>query len=259
MESLSQKIAIVFPSCDKYSDLWDALFATIFLRWKECPFEFYLVSNNIECENIRVNTIKIGEDKTWCLNLVNALQYVPQSYILLFIDDLFISKNIDHNKVIALMQRCVDNSWNYLRLNPTPGAEKCNYIDGEVGNIKAGDWYRASTVFSLWKKSVLLDILQPNENAWELEIFGSQRTDKYCDWYASNFWLLPYENLVVKGKIVPAVYRMISDTGISLKSDRPVMTVPELVILRIKYFRTKLMNLIPRSYRRRLRSFFSAA
>lgn len=258
MKLLSQQIAIVFPSCDKYSDLWNALFATIRMRWIECPFDFYLVSNVIDCQYFGVKTIKIGEDKTWSLNLINALRHVPQSYVLLFIDDLFLSKDIDHDRVIALMQRCVDSSWNYLRLNPTPGAESSNFIDEDVGNIKEGDWYRSSTVFSLWKKSVLLDILQPNENAWEFEIFGSQRTDKYCDWYASNFWLLPYENLVVKGKIVPSVYRMISDTGINLESNRPIMTLSELVILRIKLYRTKLMNLIPRSYRRRLRCFFSA-
>ena len=41
------------------------------------------------------------------------------------------------------------------------------------------------------------------ENAWELEIFGGARTDKYERWFASERWNLPYYNVVIKGKIEP--------------------------------------------------------
>lgn len=258
MNSIAKRVAIVVPSCDKYSDLWDALFATIRLKWTECPFTFYLVSNFIESPTLGVTTIKVGEDKTWSANLIFALEQVPHEYVLLFIDDLFLSQCVDHDRVVGLIQRSVNNSWDYLRFNPIPGPEAVNMIDGGVGKILPGDWYRSSTVLSLWKKSVLMDVLRPNENAWEFEVFGSQRTDKYFNWFASSNWLMPYENLVIKGKIDPSAFRLIVKAGTKLETARPVMSSLELSRFKIKKFRTTMMRFVPREYRRAVRGFFSA-
>ena len=61
---------------------------------------------------------------------------------------------------------------------------------------------------------MLADVLNPNENAWELEIFGGARTDKYERWYACERWNLPYRNLVIKGKIEPLALTRLRDIGV---------------------------------------------
>lgn len=58
--------------------------------------------------------------------------------------------------------------------------------------------YRTSTVFSIWKKEVLLDLLDPAENAWQLEIAGTDRSKKYDVWYSAPTDCFGYVNLVIK-------------------------------------------------------------
>jgi hypothetical protein len=258
MKKNVEKVAIIIPSCDKYADLWNPFFASLRIMWPECPFVLYLISNHLVCQIPNVNTINVGEDKTWSANLITALEQIQHEYIFLFIDDLFLSKAINHYAIINMINHCVDNSWDYLRFNPTPGPETVDVKENNIGKIWPGDLYRASTVLSLWKKSVLLDILSADENAWDFELSGSQRTDKYINWFASSKWMMPYENIVIKGKIDPVAFRIIESTGIYIKTSRPVMSFIGQVIYNFKKIRSSLMFLVPRSKRKFLRGFFSA-
>lgn len=250
-------VAIVVPSCDKYSDLWEPLFLTLRLRWESCPFHIYLVSNYLTCPAEGVDTIKVGTDLTWSSNLIKALVSVPCEYVLLFVDDLFLKENVNGKRVIELIEQCVSNNWDYLRLNPTPGPKRTQSKGDGVGIILPGDWYRSSTVLSVWKKEVLLDVLDPQENAWELEVLGGIRTDKYKYWFACTRWNLPYYNLVVKGKIVPRALFKLQSAGIRILTSRPVMNRWESYLYELRRVRSMLMALTPRSVRRRIRSFFA--
>lgn len=254
---VSNNVAIVVPSCDKYSDLWESFLLTLRLRWESCPFPIYLVSNYLTCPAVGVSTIKVGTDITWSSNLIKALESVPYEYILLFIDDLYLKANVQEKRILELIERCVSNNWDYLRLNPTPGPKRTQSKGDGVGMILPGDWYRSSTVLAVWKKDVLLDVLESHENAWELEVLGGKRTDKYKRWFACTRWNLPYYNLVVKGKIAPRALFKLKSAGIQILSSRPVMNRWESCLYALRRMRTMLMSLIPRSARRTLRSYFT--
>ena len=258
MSSVEGRVALVVPSCDKYSDLWAAFFKTLQLHWPSCPFQKYLVSNELEFFSTEIVPIRVGRDLGWSANCNNALASIPHEYVLLFIDDLFLRRNVDHRTVMGLIERCVSNEWDYLRLNPTPGPPRGHSVGGGIGRIPHGDWYRASTVLSLWKKSVLADVLNPKENAWELEIFGGARTDKYERWFACERWNLPYYNLVIKGRIEPLALSRLLAKGVQVTAGRPVMNPLEAGLFALRRARFVLVNLVPRSTRRRLRSWFAA-
>ena len=257
--TLIQDVAILVPSCDKYSDLWVPLFKTLRRQWKSCPFQVYLISNHLDYRDHGVTTIRIGEDQTWSANLIRALAYIPHTYVLLFLDDFFLKTIVDEKQVKNLIERCVAEKWDYVRLNPTPGAPRAQSVGNGVGLILSDDLYRPSTVMSVWRKSVLLDVLDSRENAWELEIFGGSRTDKYKQWYASENWNLPYYNLVIKGKIDPFALSKIRASGTRVVSDRPVMSSFEASRLLLRRIRHSLFNkIIPRNIRRKVRSWFAA-
>lgn len=258
-QNATDRIAIIVPSCDKYSDLWTAFFFNFNLRWSSCPFHVYLITNYAEFVSGNVTTIKVGKDLTWSANLITALSDVPFDYVFLFIDDLFLSSNVDERRVLELIDRCISNEWDYLRFNPTPGPLRSQMVGTGVGRILPGDWYRSSTVLTVWKKQVLLEVLDPKENAWEFEIFGAWRTDKFINWYACKNWTLPYYNLVIKGKIDPVVLEKLSLMCVQIDTCRPVMSVVEMTFYRLRKVRSALMNLIPRTTRRKLRDLFRAA
>jgi hypothetical protein len=255
---LIRRVAIVVPSCDEYSDLWEAFFQTLRMRWKTCPFYVYLVSNRLDFLADGVTTIKVGEDRTWSANLIRALASVMSDYVLLFMDDLFLSSDVDDKRIVALIGRCVSERWDYLRLNPTPGPQRAQSIGGGVGRILPGDWYRSSTVLAVWKKEVLLDVLDSNENAWEFEIFGDARTDKYKQWFACERQNLSFYNLVIKGKMDRLSLYRLQSSGVRIVTARPIMTPIETLLFLLRRIRSILMILIPRGSRRKLRSLFSA-
>jgi hypothetical protein len=256
---LISRVAVVIPSCDEYSDLWASQISSLRLRWSACPFEICLISNYVRCAERGISAITVGVDRGWAANLMKGLAAVPSDYVLLFLDDLYLTKDVDNEKLTQIIRCAVACDWEYLRLNPTPPPPTLSSAGAfAVGRIPAGDHYRASTVLTLWKKSVLLDVLNPHENAWQFEIFGSQRTDKYEEWFACSSWNLPYDNLVVKGKVDPRALRRIKSSGIEVRTSRPIMRNHELFVLRLRESRSALFSFVPRRIRRRIRTLFAA-
>jgi hypothetical protein len=215
-----------------------------------------LLSNSVDFYEQEVNVLKLGKDCGWSSNLMTGLSLIPHQYIFLIMDDLFLKDTIDTKQIQSLVQLCVDNGWQYLRLNPTPGPPTAGIKD-RVGKIPVGDWYRSSTVMSVWKKQVLLNTLVPGENAWDFEILGSRRTDKHEQWFASVKWNFPFHNLVIKGKIDPFQLKQLQTSNIRIDTERPVMGVISSAMMLANKGRSKLMHLVPRKLRRKIRERFS--
>lgn len=248
---MARTFAILVPSCDRYSDLWESFTATLRRRWKLESTEIYVVSNFKPCQIGGTSPICIGADVTWSANLIKALELIPHEYVLIFLEDLYLKSDVDSVRVQALISRCMENGWDYLRLNPTPAPAEP--IRDGVGIVPAGDFYRTSTVLSLWRKEALLSMLRPEESAWDFEIRGSARTDHLTAWYACSEWNLPFHNLVIKGKFDRRAYKDLQKDGTAPLSKRLFMTRWEACIYRMRGIRLRLVELfIPRMARRPL-------
>lgn len=256
---MSSELAIVVFSCDKYSDLWEPLFDNIRQKWPDCPYKIYLVSNFVEYKGWNmVTSICVGDDISWSSNAYIAISKIPENYILTTFDDLFFKRNIQTRKIEYLVKEFVCKNMNYLRLNPLPLPTQHASKNSLYGIIDKGDIYRSSAVFSIWKKCVFLDILRKKENAWEFELYGSERTDKYDAWYATYSFYFPFYNLVIKGKYDYFAYTALCKEGIKLSEKRCVMKLNEIFIRKIQEIRTNVFfKVIPWKYRRQIRNFFS--
>lgn len=256
-EKLTKEIAFVVPSCDKYCDLWNPLFDNLALTWPDLPFRIYLISNYLDYDREGVSVIQVGDDTTWSENLIKGLEKVSEENIFLLIDDLFFSERIDHIAVLKMFERFVVGGFNYLRMNPTPGPG-FGRTEANIGLVNPGAAYRSSTVLCLWKKSTLLQTLDRKENAWELEIAGSARTDRFGEWYASRKWMMPYHNLVIKGRYDPSAFNAIVKKGIVLNTARPRMNSFQHLTYRAKKVRSAVFKIVPTKLRRRIRGYFHA-
>lgn len=252
------RIAVLVPSCDAYSDMWEPFFRNLRAKWPDLPFPCYLVSNEKRFEAPEVRGIRVGPDRGWSSNLRRALEEVPEEGVLLFIDDLFLRRRVDTPMIRHLCERFGAEGMEYLRFNPTPGPEGTCDADG-IGAIPPGDAYRASTVMSLWRREVLLHVLQEGETAWDLEVHGSARTDCYPRWFACRRPLLPTWNLVVKGRYEPSAWRALVGEGLPIAAGRPVMDGRDYLAYRWVLLRSALFGIVPRSWRRRIRDRFRSA
>jgi hypothetical protein len=250
--------AILIFSCDAYSDLWDPFFENFFSNWNQCEFPIYLLCNHKKYEGayqMRVNSICVGDDISWSSNLKSALGSIREEVILTIFDDLFFSESIDDFKIKHYLKRFYLENMDYLRLNPTPKADI--FVDDEIGIVKTGSVYRSSAVFAIWKKNVLMDLIKTTENAWQFEIYGSSRSDKYDRWYACNKFEIPFYNLVVKGYYEPFSYSILTHKGIKLSEKRMIMPRYKRLKLRFLGLRERIMyKLVPANFRRTFQQFF---
>ena len=253
MKSIDEQIALVIPSCDGYADVWTPLLEALQRFWPDNGFNKYLVTNHLTPSFPGVQILAVGNDVSWSDNLMLALDWISEDYVLLNIDDLILCGPVNHAAVMSAISRLTSAGGNYMRLNPTPAGHA---EDGDLGVVSPGDIYRASTVFSLWRKDVLRSVLHPGESAWDFEIHGSARTDDFDDWFASKHFLLSYVNLVIKGKIDPRALAILERQGITYQSTRRLLSRSELARRWLQEKRSRALALLPRKLGRTIRNVF---
>jgi len=254
MSKLKNRLAVLVVSCDKYSDLWEPFFTLFWRFWPDCPFNVYLLSNNIDPAMPRVKSLLIGDDISWSDNLRKSLLQLEEEYVFLFIEDLFLYDFVDTDEVLGVIGNAIDNEANYIRLNALPMPDK--KFNEKIGIISKGTIYRSSVVSAVWKKSALLDLLKQGESAWDFEIFGSVRSDKYDGFYATWGNELPVINGVIKGKWRRCAVKKCRSLGFEVDlNKRLIMTRIEATAFSLKQLRTTLLNLLPAKHRRKIKDF----
>jgi len=256
MNDPKDNVAVVLVSCDKYQDLWQPFFSLFQKFWSSCPFKLYLISNEKSFDYPGLTNILVGKDISWSDNLINALKQIKENFVFLWLDDLFLIDYVDTEKVVLLFQWAINSEVNYVCLNALPKPDK-SYND-LVGIISPGSLYRVSTVLSLWKKGILLELLKPGETAWQFEIKGQERSDKYDHFYVTWQPVIKVVNGVIKGKWLGSAVRKLNSLGVVLDlSVRPRMNLIEELIFFFKKQRSALLQLlVPSNFRRQVRSVF---
>lgn len=68
--------------------------------------------------------------------------------------------------------------------------------------MKANTPYRYNCVYSVWKISILSEIIVDEENAWQFEKNGEERTARLDGFYSSNINNFVISNTIVTGRWV---------------------------------------------------------
>ena len=210
------KISFVVVSCDKYKDMWDPFFYYLSMNWKDINMDIYLITNELEykCKYININTIKVGEDKSYSDNLQKALNYIDSEHIFLWIEDLFFHKKINTQNYNLLIDEYINKNCDYLKVgNDMPISYETS---GIIGRIPFGVKYRSAIGTAIYKKDMLQKLLLPGKNAWELD------TSDYSNDLGENFYALnisgykknifPWVNVLIKGKWSSEGYNLLKES-----------------------------------------------
>lgn len=248
--------AILICSYDGAEDLWLPLSETYRRYWPDCPFKIYLGTNQKVPDLEPFIPIPIGDEKSWSDNILKCLEKIDEENVLMIFDDIFLCKEINSEIIVKYTKLAFKNNWSCLRLSPLPIFDFP--ITHDIGKMNTNRLYRTSTVWSIYKKTVLIDLLDVNESAWDFEILGSERSNKYPEFYSINRTVLPYLNGVVKGKWVKSVYSYLKNEGFSV-SDKKIkkMSTLETLIFKLIQIRSWLFRVfMPKSKQLYLRKIF---
>lgn len=180
-------LTILVSSCDKYSPLWDPFFTLLFKQWPSLQtnnqsIPIYLVSNSKIYPEQRVQTITIPNEKSWSDNMLLALDKIDTKYVLLALDDYWITEPVDEQRLMeayTIMQKenlvMVQLAYN----NPSfhLGENHPTLSDAIYTNKFAR--YKASLQMAIWDKEALKCLLRPGENPWQFELAGTARSHGY--------------------------------------------------------------------------------
>lgn len=252
-ESQQKHVAVVVASHDGSRDLWAPLLTLFQQNWPQCALPIYLVCNAADFCWPGVSTIAVGPDRSWSDTLLAALGRIEEEYVLLWIDDHFLSGPVKADEVMAAVNAFISAGGNYLRLQslPKPDAR----FNRHFGMVREGSIYRTATVASVWKKSALAELLRPGESAWNFETDGSMRSDGYGGFYSTWHDCFRIENLLIKGKIYSGPQRRIERSlGHPLQLDRPAMTRAEEAVFALRIFINRALVRLPRRFAGRIRS-----
>jgi hypothetical protein len=251
-------VVIVVASCDRYCDLWAPFF---YLLRKNCPalkLRIYLVTNDLKYAAHGVISLNTGPDVTWSANLKAALQVISEPYVLLLLEDLLVLRPINPQELMTVLSRIIESGANCVKLNPLPPPDARK--DELMGVVSPGVPYRVSTVATVWRKQVLLELLEPSESPWQFEIAGSVRSSAIPDFYACYEQRFPVMNAVVRGRWRRGILSAAEALGAPVdRAARGVMNGQQSAWYRLACMRYEVLQAMPPRLRFPIRSVFRGA
>lgn len=174
-----KKLTVLVSSCDDFSDCWEPYCHGLKKYWHDCPYDVFIITNYKDFTDGCAKSLKVGEDKGWGHNTIKALRQINTPYVLYTHEDFWIKRAVDTKIIedyIAIMEQ---DKADYIRLFPCPPPDTDFPDDWRVGIIDQNSSYRSSLQVALWRKSVFENLIVPDENPWQFEIYGTIRSRKY--------------------------------------------------------------------------------
>jgi hypothetical protein len=219
--------------------------------WSDCPFEIYLTNELYSQSRIgKVNLMNLGGGLDWSSLLIRALKVLKTDYVLFTLDDFLLRKKVNTNEILDLLATMDSSQINMMRLIPRPGPDyRLKNIDS-YGAIAINAQYRVSTQASLWKKEVLLKILQNGESPWEFEEKGTERAKTIPNFYC--VWESPYpyyHHAIQRGKWFPwdAVFFKRMNIEVNLKN-RKIMSSYEVLYYILRKIFDVVVKIFPNNF-----------
>jgi hypothetical protein len=235
-------IAIIISTFDGAKDLWKPLEDTYKRFWSDCSFPIYLTTN-YEYPSLEVfMPLVIEKEKSWSDNLIKSLIKIEEDYVLLTFDDLFLVDKVDNQEIKKLMNIAVDRGYNYLQFYRSISVGKS--VGGNLFKKLDSAKYKNSTIWSFWKKEVLISLLKEDENAWEFEVKGNVRSAEIASFYSTKSNIIPFVNGVIKGRWNPVAKNKIKNLGIEICTSRKSLSFFESIKYQFRDFQFNVYTYI---------------
>jgi hypothetical protein len=195
--------------------------------WPDCPYPVYLGTNSGSYADSRVRMIQVGPDLSWGDTALTMLAAIPTPYVLWFLDDFLIHAPISTSRVAGLFEEMKGLNAEHLRLRPVPPPDEPVVGRPHLGHYRSGSTYRLALEIAFWKRDVLMNLIQPGENPWQMEKLGSRRSDSYEGFYATRQETIQRLNGLERGKWLRANAAWLERMKIAIPPGHPVMTRQE--------------------------------
>ena len=169
-----ENLTLLVSSCDKYAVCWPPFCHGLNKYWPEHPQKVSFITNHLEAPC--GDSLKLGEDKGWATNLLQALDLIKTEFILYAQEDYWIKQPVPDEDIQDYLGYLANGQADYIRLYPAPGPDEPWDADVRLGVIGQNAEYRASLQMALWRKETLASLLDPGDSPWQFERRGTERS-----------------------------------------------------------------------------------
>ena len=187
-------MVIFICSCDKDEDTFEPFHHCIEKYWEKHPQIIYTTETK---QNPYYKTInKNYPIEKWTKRIRETLQEIEDKEILLMMDDLFIRKPVDEERIeyarVILEHNKNRYDGNIALINFEKEYDDLNEDIGLNGfkKRKKGSPYELSIMCGLWNKEKLIDILSKDSDPWSVE--EKQNTKGYDFLINSGDYIIDY-------------------------------------------------------------------
>jgi hypothetical protein len=247
----TNKMAMLLLSCDAYKDLWNDFFNLKDKYWPDCPYTFYIVTENASYDRPGVKVVTCGNDLNWSGRLRYAINSVNSEIISVFLDDYIFESEINTNLIQQHLDYFVNNNVDFFNLGDifrhVIDCKKSIYIAPHIQRIPKHLKYGIDTSAAIWKKSFLLKLLGTDDySAWQFEVDrcaeaaseeGLSGNILCDDRMPYNITKIPF---VIQGKVYPPCVSYFKKKGYQIETNRPLMTTKEVVRYKIKVHASRI-------------------
>ena len=134
MKMLSDIITCLILSCSKFSDLWDGNVKLFNENWPDKDFGTFIVTDGpTDVKYPGVGIIAAGEGVEWSERLSLALKQVRTEFVFVTMDDYYLVKPVDSQRIADLVALMGKEGYDYLRLYPRPKRATREKVPGYKG------------------------------------------------------------------------------------------------------------------------------
>ena len=177
LKDFASSVAVVVSSCDAFFDVWRP-FAFFFRKhWPDCPFQMFLIVNELQIRSGSIEALPVGPDRGWASNMRAALEKLEQPHVLYLQEDYFLDRPVRREQLAEDFAYAFEHNADAFCLRARTKLEReFEPINDRFGVVPRDSDGRTRCQTTLWRRDAFLKALQDGETAWEMESRGSDRT-----------------------------------------------------------------------------------
>ena len=179
----TSEYTVMLLTCDKNADVLPYFFMFFKKFWPTFDDEIFInieSIRNIKAPYLLQYPLKTYEwDAPWSERLYDCLEQVKTKYVLLIMDDFFLTDYVDEQEIdhcLEIMKKQNEIACFNFAFSNSPYTKK--EFDRYVLVDKKAP-FRMNLQTALWNKNHLEKYIRKHENPWQFEIWGSKRIRRY--------------------------------------------------------------------------------
>ena len=245
MKKLYDDVSILVVGFDGYIDVWNHFFALMNKYWADRP-QTYLATSELTPVYENVHVIPTGKNTEWSKRTAIALEQIKTPYVILMLEDFFISDYVDNDVVKSCIEMVEHDNIKFYQilvqlLKQTWEKGKPYKGNKHIHVIPTDKKYGVNLQAAIWQTQYLKEkIGNENYNAWQFEM-NQLNAEKYnenkIEYLIDDRNILNITHAVVQSKYLRGAIKKMNKIGHTIDtSEREALSKKEDFKYNLKLF-----------------------